>query len=113
MTGEAELQATDPPALLDAADFMPHVDDTFEVGQNDEIDTTTIPFVLEAVVEVVESSDSIERTPFTLTFTGPSGDHLPQGVYDLQHPTLGQLAIFLVPIGPRGDGRHRYEAVFN
>jgi len=38
---------------------------------------------------------------------------LPQATYTLEHTELGELDIFLVPVGPDGGGRQQYEAVFN
>jgi hypothetical protein len=37
---------------------------------------------------------------------------LPQRIYALEHPRLGRLEIFLVPIG-REDGHLLLEAIFN
>lgn len=55
------------------------------------------------------------RIPFTLQFTGPlaADAHLEQATYLFDHEQLGELAIFIVPLGPDGEGRMRYEAVFN
>lgn len=50
--------------------------------------------------------------PFSLVFAGPSAPLLAQGTYTLAIPTLGDIEVFLVPIGPGADGM-RYEAVFN
>jgi hypothetical protein len=33
-------------------------------------------------------------------------------MHHLEHEALGDLDLFLVPIGPGADGRQRYEAVF-
>jgi hypothetical protein len=44
-------------------------------------------------------------------FRGPTGPILPQRIYRLRHPVMGELDLFLVPIGPDGEGM-RYEAVF-
>jgi hypothetical protein len=55
---------------------------------------------------------SPHRTPFSLFFRGGSPTHhLPQRIYDLRHPVLGTLSIFIVPIGPDAEAM-RYEAVF-
>ena len=113
MTDQAGTPQSSPLELLDAARFSPLVDDTFDVGIDGNVVATPTQLVLKDVVETTGSPDSSRRIPFTLTFTGPAGDHLPQGLYELTHPTLGAVEIFLVPIGPRDDGRHRYEAVFN
>jgi hypothetical protein len=47
------------------------------------------------------------RAPFSLVFQGGPTPPLPQRIHRVEHPALGALAIFLVPIGP-----DRYEAVF-
>ncbi|HKE12143.1 MAG TPA: hypothetical protein VKE73_11280 [Myxococcota bacterium] len=52
-----------------------------------------------------------ERAGFSLEFLGPPGPLLPQRIYRLEHPGLGSLEIFLVPLG-REDRGVRYEAVF-
>ncbi|MCB1560037.1 MAG: hypothetical protein KDI75_02885 [Xanthomonadales bacterium] len=50
--------------------------------------------------------------PFSAILIAPDGTQLAQGVYALEHPTLGQLELFLVPIAPK-DGQPAYEIVFN
>jgi hypothetical protein len=51
------------------------------------------------------------RSPFSLVFHGPAEPFLPQQIYRLDHPQIRELTLFLVPLGPHGDGM-RYEAVF-
>jgi hypothetical protein len=51
--------------------------------------------------------------PFALEFSGPTEPALDQRIYRLGHPALGELEIFLVPIGIEPAGGRRYEAVFN
>ena len=53
-----------------------------------------------------------ERLPFSLIFRGGYGRYLPQRLYRVAHEALGELDIFLVPLGPDSDGVMRYEAVF-
>ena len=52
-----------------------------------------------------------ERLQFSLVFSGPATPVLPQGTHELHHPELGELSLFLVPLGPQ-DGAMRYEAAF-
>jgi hypothetical protein len=52
------------------------------------------------------------RVPFSLLFRVPPGLALTQRIYALEHPTLGRLDIFLVPIRQDVDGLV-VEAVFN
>ena len=115
MTDDAETPPSGSPELLDADYFAPLIDERFDIhaGVDATVNAAKTQLVLEGVVVVPRRSDLSGRTPFSLTFTGPAGNHLPQGLYDLVHPTTGTIGIFLVPIGPRNDGRHRYEAVFN
>lgn len=48
---------------------------------------------------------------FSLFFVAPPGPYLPQATYPIEHPALGTMEIFIVPIGPL-DGGNGYEAVF-
>jgi Domain of unknown function (DUF6916) len=50
--------------------------------------------------------------PFSLLFRGPSEPQLAQGMHDLEHPRHGFPGLFLVPMGPGGEGCH-YEAIFS
>jgi hypothetical protein len=71
-----------------------------------------------AAVCVLELTDVVERmkTPvqetFSLMFRGPLTLFVPQGIRTLKHGKLGELDIFLVPVGKEEDG-FQYEAVFN
>ncbi len=51
------------------------------------------------------------RQPFALEFSGPMEPLLQQQIYRLDNTEVGELELFLVPVGPQ-DGRQRYEAVF-
>lgn len=51
------------------------------------------------------------RQPFSLTFEAPAEPALPQRIYRLEHPQLGAMDIFLVPVARTPEGL-RYEAVF-
>jgi hypothetical protein len=55
--------------------------------------------------------DGQERLQFSLFFRGRTAPLLPQATYSLSHPELGELDLFLVPIGADDDGV-RYEAAF-
>ena len=52
-----------------------------------------------------------EGGAFSLLFVAPAGPFLPQAIYPVQHPALGTLEIFLVPVGPVPGG-NGYHAVF-
>jgi hypothetical protein len=52
------------------------------------------------------------REPFSLTFLGPPNLRLPQGTYKMRNATLGEMEIFIVPIGA-DQSSSSFEAVFN
>lgn len=52
------------------------------------------------------------REPFALMFLGRAGLRLPQGIYKLRHPQLGEMEIFLVQVAADQNGS-AFEAVFN
>src|SRR5260370_22528413 len=43
------------------------------------------------------------RSPFRLVFRGRPGDALPQETYRMEHPRLGTMALFIVPVGLSGE----------
>ena len=49
---------------------------------------------------------------FSLYLCGPGDAYLPQHTYTLEHERMGELDLFLVPVG-RDERGFRYEAVFN
>jgi hypothetical protein len=51
------------------------------------------------------------RQPYSLLFAGPLTPILPQAIYPLRNESMGELEIFLVPLGPQGQAM-RYEAIF-
>lgn len=89
---------------LTKADFAENLHTVFtcDIGSDRKLDLE--------LVELREGRSSPRQEQFALTFCGPLA--LPQHMYDLQHPTLGELALFLVPIGKDEQGYY-YEAVFN
>lgn len=49
---------------------------------------------------------------FSLFFYGPGDVMLNQGTFTLDHPAMGELILFMVPVGRDPQG-FRYEVVFN
>ena len=86
----------------------------FEPFQGDSFTTTGQELTLQlvGVAEVPSSEPEPARQPFSLTFKGPCADMPTQGLYQLEHPTIGELGIFLVPVGMEGE-EYLFEAVFN
>ncbi|NQT89285.1 hypothetical protein HQ560_21130 [bacterium] len=66
----------------------------------------------EAAAVGAPPADGSMRQAFSLVFTGPPGCVLPQQTYQLIHQEMGELDIFLVPIGSDEEGT-QYEAIFN
>jgi hypothetical protein len=89
-----------------ADDFAPHVESTFAVTAPAGED-----FAI-TLVDVCRGAGGATREQFTLTFAGGPSPAVRQGTLRLVHDVLGELELFVVPIGPGGDGRPRYEAVF-
>jgi hypothetical protein len=92
---------------LDA--FSPLVGETFQVSVQPE---QTIAMELVEARSLSEPNSPRPRPPFVLTFKGPAQLVLPQGIYRLEHGTLGAHELFIVPIGP-GPGGILYEVIFN
>lgn len=97
---------SDPPTL---EDFTPRVGERFTAR-----DAQGGALALELVAAVPTAAGADERrprAPFSLLFHGPAEPVWPQAIYRFEHPDMGALEIFIVPIGPAGDAM-RYEAVF-
>jgi hypothetical protein len=91
------------PEDLTARAFSGHVGEAFRVhrGGSGPLE-----------VELVSVEGEPEGRPFSVVFRGPADAPLSQGIHRMEHPKMGSLDIFLVPIGPDGEG-FLYEAVFN
>ena len=90
-------------------DFRGRLDEVFQL----QAEPSAIELrLMEAEPTGSPRPDAGRTQPFSLVFTGPQQPLLPQAVYRLEHPEMGELDIFLVPIGSDPDGT-RYEAVFN
>jgi hypothetical protein len=50
---------------------------------------------------------------FSLLFHGPAQSPLTQDTYAFEHPNLGRLSIFIVPVGRPRTTQGHYEAIFN
>ncbi len=72
--------------------------------------SATLPLVL-VEITALGSGAAGRRDPYSLVFRGPPAPILPQRIYRIRHGRMGELEIFLVPIGPDGEGM-RYEAIF-
>ena len=94
------------PNLDNPAVFGACIGSTFRAGDR-------IEFSLAEVNPLPRSPHAPRSEPFSLIFLGPPNPILPQATYRLTHDQLGELDIFIVPVGPDPQGRIQYEAVFN
>jgi hypothetical protein len=95
---------------LTSASFEAHVGTVFRVLPlaGDPLELT-----LDAV-RLLEPHPGPRAQPFSAYFRGPRNPVLPQQIYRLEHAAMGDLELFLVPIGPDPTrGGMNYEAVFN
>lgn len=97
------------PEVLTAERFASHLHETFLI----RLDASMVETVLTRVDRLpVRPGAPTARAPFALVFRGPREPALPQRIHRREHPILGALDVFLVPVGPDGIGPC-YEAVFN
>jgi hypothetical protein len=94
---------------LTLKDFEPHVGRVFRLEADLEAMDVTLT---EAAAIGAPTTDDSTRQAFSLVFTGPGESVLPQRIYRLTHPEMGELDLFLVPIGSDAEGT-RYQAIFN
>jgi hypothetical protein len=97
---------------LTANSFAPAVGDTFalDAGEAGRLELELLASRPHHPGAPVEDASGT-RAPFTLEFRGPADPVLPQHIYRLEHPSLGPLEIFMVPVG-RDESGTTYEAVF-
>jgi hypothetical protein len=94
--------------LLQMKNFQDCLNQTFHC----HLDEATVDLELAEVVALPpKESEEVRRAPFSLLFLGPGEPLLAQQIYRLDNPQAGAMDIFLVPLGPKGDGM-QYEAVF-
>lgn len=95
--------------LLTLEDFAPHLNSTFTASLNDG----NTEFVLvEARPLPQPPRVDAWRVPFSLLFRSGAAVLFPQQTYMVRHSTIGEFALFMVPIAQERDG-FIYQAVFN
>lgn len=101
--------------LLTHEDFHPSLNQPYRLTASD----VQVPLTLIEVKRLRgPQRKEDKRDQFSLLFQGPPSPLLPQHQYPLHHERLGEITVFLVPVG-RVDQRHQdpaadvlYEAVF-
>ena len=93
-----------------AENFSRHLNTKFKVkvesGEPVELE------LVEVEVRKTEPDEQPGMERFSTFFRGPANSLLPQHTYDLVHSEMGEIQIFLVPLGQDKSGM-TYEAVFN
>lgn len=88
--------------------FNACLDQIFTLRQNDASEELRL-----IQVDRLEQAHAAEgREAFSIVFESVSQQALPQKIYALSHPELGEFELFIVPIGQDANGT-RYEAVFS
>jgi len=91
-------------------DFKDHVGSVFMPS---EAEYSAFPLTLdEAELLPANFTPPGMRPPFSLIFLGAGERVLPQRLYSMKHEAMGELSIFLVPVGRDARGVS-YQAVFN
>jgi len=92
---------------LTVDDFAPTLQEPYALDLDGQ---GTLDFTL---LEARRLGDGLDgaRDPFALVFRGPLDPQLEQRTYGIEHPRLGRLLFFIVPIAREADGM-RYEAIF-
>jgi len=97
-------------ASLTEEEFSKHLNTTFRARLDAEAEVDLELVEVKGYLGRPGDQQGMER--FSIFFKGPGKPFLPQHTYALSHEAMGTIDLFLVPIGPDGDG-FRYEAVFN
>lgn len=64
------------------------------------------------LAEIADYNSTLQHEQFSLIFHGPAEPFLQQQMYTFKHEMLGELLLFIVPIGKRDEG-YNYEVIFN
>lgn len=94
---------------ITVADFQPYLNQNFSIRFTPDVIQSS-----ELTRVSIWGNDSDKfRQPFTLEFeTGLTQKYYLQGTFVLVHPTMGELGLFMVPIG-HGTKGMRYEVVIS
>jgi len=98
--------------LPDHDTFARHVGETFVLRTPEGASVEVELMEAQALAAQPAADTSIRKSPFSLLFRTNGPADLPQHTYRVEHDALGELDLFLVPIGPDDVGM-RLEAIFN
>jgi len=92
---------------LTADTFEPHVGARFTI----DLDDRSVSLELAKVRRYERQEHAPRPEAFAVMFV--TDEAFGQGLYTFRHEALGEVGIFVVPVGPGADGRLQYEAIFN
>jgi hypothetical protein len=94
--------------LQDATDplFLQHLNTSFSVRSADGTGARLV------LAEVIERPVTKNVAQFSLIFHAPAGAAVRDGTHAVQHPSLGDFDLFIVPVGP-SNLRRVYQACFS
>lgn len=95
---------------LTEKEFSQHLNTKFQVQLDDQPEVELELTRVKQYFPLESEQAGMER--FSVFFTGPPNNYLPQRAYRLKHDQMGEFEIFLVPITSDANGFY-YEAVFN
>lgn len=90
--------------------FKPHVGSAFDVQLDGDF-SFPITLIEATALPICEYPDRT-RDPFELKFQGDESVLLHQLTHRLKHSALGNLEVFLVPVGQE-NGNFIYQAIYN
>jgi len=96
--------------MLTADIFQPHVNKIFHV--KDGRHSLTLKRVELRQMEQREL-DALGRQSFTLIFSGPPADVLPDGFYTLEVEDGPAFQLYVIPIRTLARDRQDYQSIFN
>lgn len=94
--------------LLTLEHFAGALNDTFSAALQD----MAVDFVLVEATPLPGHRADAARAPFSLLFLNAAPIVFPQQTFQMRHPRLGEVGIFMVPIAQNRDG-FVYQAIFN
>jgi hypothetical protein len=94
--------------LLTLDHFSGCVNETFTAALNEG----EIEFVLVEARAIEQRMANAMRAPFSLLFRNSALFLFPQQIYQMRHPKIGEVGIFLVPVAREREG-FLYQALFN
>ena len=95
-------------SIINVSQFAEYVGGPFqiEVGPDQLAEATLVQ--AESLGAVRSKDETVSREPFSLLFDLEDGIDLPQQSYRITHEKIGEVSMFLVPIG-----HGRMETIFN